>query len=164
VRRIEEAFWLVVKEEVQNGIRIYYLKENRVCSCGEPAIHFHEGHWPCCGKQGCCPEIVEPVDPELELLVSVHYLLNCSSGKAKTQNVVAIADFEKSVDLEKICGKTKAIYEPEQFPGAILRLKEPYNTTILIFASGKVVIAGLKSSDQLTPTINRIEEIIAANQ
>jgi len=49
--------------------------------------------------------------------------------------------------MERILETTKAIYEPEQFPGAILRLKEPFKTSMLIFASGKVVITGLKSSN-----------------
>ena len=79
----------------------------------------------------------------------------------KTQNIVAIADFEKSISLERISEDTNAIYEPEQFPGAILRLEAPYKATVLLFASGKAVVTGLKSSDQLRPTIRRIEEIIS---
>ena len=104
-----------------------------------------------------------------ELKIAAKFIVN--KGLAKTiiinpiiQNLVATADFAKSIDVEKLPGKTKAIYEPEQFPGAILRLKEPFKASILIFASGKVVIIGLKSSDQFAPTINRIEEIIAASQ
>jgi transcription initiation factor TFIID TATA-box-binding protein len=56
--------------------------------------------------------------------------------------------------------KTRAIYEPEQFPGAILRLKEPFKTTILIFASGKAVITGLKSSIQIEPIVQQLKELL----
>jgi transcription initiation factor TFIID TATA-box-binding protein len=77
------------------------------------------------------------------------------------QNIVVTSDFEKNIDLEKLLEHSKAIYEPEQFPGAILRLEDPFKVSVLIFASGKVVIAGLKSSDQIKPITNRIMKLIA---
>ncbi|MBS7611051.1 hypothetical protein KEJ27_02395 [Candidatus Bathyarchaeota archaeon] len=41
----------------------------------------------------------------------------------------------------KILEKIKAIYEPEQFPGAIIRPRpsEKAKATVLLFSSGKVV-------------------------
>lgn len=52
----------------------------------------------------------------------------------------------KPVDIEKLSTKLpNIIYEPEQFPAAIYYAKELEGTSILIFASGKVVIAGLRS-------------------
>jgi len=102
-----------------------------------------------------------------ELTLTMKFLVEKGLAKSielqpKTQNLVATADFEKCIDLEKIPEDTGAIYEPEQFPGAILHLETPFKTTILVFASGKAVITGLKSSDQINPTIRRIEEIIAS--
>jgi transcription initiation factor TFIID TATA-box-binding protein len=82
----------------------------------------------------------------------------------KTQNLVIVADFGKSIALEELPEKTKAIYEPEQFPGAILRLEEPFKTSILLFASGKAVITGLKSSGQIEPTIHQLKQIIELNK
>lgn len=104
-----------------------------------------------------------------ELEIAAKFLVDKGLIEAKrlqpiTQNLVATADFGKSIDLEKISENTKAIYEPEQFPGAILRLKEPFKTSILIFASGKVVITGLKSTNQLDPTIDALKEIISGYQ
>jgi len=78
----------------------------------------------------------------------------------KVQNIVLTADFEENINLEELSQSEKMIYEPEQFPGGILRLEEPCNTTILLFASGKAVIAGLKSSKQIRPIIERLTEII----
>jgi transcription initiation factor TFIID TATA-box-binding protein len=78
----------------------------------------------------------------------------------KTQNLVVTADFAKGVNLEELSENSKVIYEPEQFPGAILRFTEPYKTTILIFASGKVVITGLKSSAQIEPTIEKLTKLL----
>ena len=53
----------------------------------------------------------------------------------ETQNIVATADFGKSVNLENLSLNSKVIYEPEQFPGAIIRLEQPFKTRILVFAS-----------------------------
>jgi transcription initiation factor TFIID TATA-box-binding protein len=82
----------------------------------------------------------------------------------KIQNLVVTADFETNLELEKLCEKIKAIYEPEQFPGAILRVQEPFKASILIFASGKIVIAGLRSSEQIEPTIQLLKQLIESNQ
>jgi transcription initiation factor TFIID TATA-box-binding protein len=82
----------------------------------------------------------------------------------RTQNIVATADFEQPINLEELAQKTRAIYEPEQFPGAILRLDKPFKTSVLIFASGKTVITGLKSSAQLEPAIETLKNLIEANQ
>jgi len=76
------------------------------------------------------------------------------------QNIVVTADFGKNImlgELSKIC---KIIYEPEQFPGGILRIEDPYKATILIFASGKTVITGVKSSHQIKPTIQKLANIL----
>jgi transcription initiation factor TFIID TATA-box-binding protein len=80
-----------------------------------------------------------------------------------TQNLVVTADFETSLNLERLSENLRAIYEPEQFPGAILRLKEPFKTSILIFATGKTVITGLKNSAQIKPTIQALKLLIASN-
>ena len=82
----------------------------------------------------------------------------------KIQNLVVTADFETSLDLETISKNLKAIYEPEQFPGAILRLEEPFKTSIHSFASGKIVIVGLKSQTQIEPTIKVLKGLIESNQ
>lgn len=81
-----------------------------------------------------------------------------------TQNMVVTADFGRGLNLEKLSENTKAIYEPEQFPGAILRLEQPFKTSILVFASGKVVITGLKSSQQIEPTIQKLQQLIESNE
>jgi TATA-box binding protein (TBP) (component of TFIID and TFIIIB) len=82
----------------------------------------------------------------------------------KTQNLVVTADFEKGIGLEKLSENSNAIYEPEQFSGAILRFTEPYEASILIFASGKVVITGLKNSAQIEPTIEKLAKLLETNQ
>jgi len=78
----------------------------------------------------------------------------------KIQNIVVTADFECDLILEQLAEHDEIIYEPEQFPGAILRIKEPHKTTVLIFASGKATITGLKSVEQISPTIKKLESIL----
>ena len=79
---------------------------------------------------------------------------------SKNQNIVVTADFECDLILEQLAEHDEIIYEPEQFPGAILRIKEPHKTTVLIFASGKATITGLKSVEQISPTIKKLESIL----
>ena len=82
----------------------------------------------------------------------------------KTQNLVVTAVFRMNLSLEELSEILNAIYEPEQFPGAILRIKKPFKSSVLVFASGKVVITGLKSSVQIEPTIQYLKKLIETNQ
>ena len=41
----------------------------------------------------------------------------------KVHNIVATVDFEEAIYLEEVSDRLVAIYEPEQFPGAILRVE-----------------------------------------
>jgi len=64
---------------------------------------------------------------------------------AKLQNIVATGDVGHTLDLERLALMLPNVtYEPEQFPGVIYHAKELEGASILIFASGKVVLAGLK--------------------
>jgi TATA-box binding protein (TBP) (component of TFIID and TFIIIB) len=100
-----------------------------------------------------------------ELKLAMTFLVK--KGFAKTvrlkpivQNSVVTADFRTDIDLEKLSENAMVIYEPEQFPSAILRLNKPFKATILVFASGRVVVTGLKSSSQIRPTILELKSLI----
>jgi len=68
----------------------------------------------------------------------------------KLRNIVATAELGNAVDIENLTKKLPTvIYEPEQFPGAIYYAKELEGASILIFANGKVVFAGLKRPELL---------------
>jgi len=79
----------------------------------------------------------------------------------RIENIVATVDLEKTVDLEEISARLRAIYEPEQFPGATLHLEEP-KATILIFSSGKCVITGTKSETSLKQAVKKLSQILSA--
>jgi transcription initiation factor TFIID TATA-box-binding protein len=73
----------------------------------------------------------------------------------KIQNIVATLDLKKNIDFREFIKKRTVIYEPDQFPGMIY--KTMYGTTCLVFASGKVVIVGAKSEEQIKNTINELQ-------
>jgi transcription initiation factor TFIID TATA-box-binding protein len=65
--------------------------------------------------------------------------------KFKIVNIVASANLEAELDLYAIARELDNVeYEPEQFPGAILKLKEP-KTSLLLFKNGKMICTGAKS-------------------
>ncbi len=62
-------------------------------------------------------------------------------------NVVASATIDQKLDLIDITTKFPDVeYHPEQFPGAVFRLKNP-KTATLLFSSGKMVCTGSKSEE-----------------
>jgi transcription initiation factor TFIID TATA-box-binding protein len=89
--------------------------------------------------------------------------------RPKIQSIVATADFKTSIDLESFLSRLQqerkfhAIYEPEQFPGAIIKfsVKDENKATILLFASGKLVSAGMTNLDLIQEAINTIESKLA---
>jgi len=88
-------------------------------------------------------------------------LINHAEINPKVRNLVATLDLIRKIDLEILSQNLEgAIYEPEQFPAGIIRLRQPYKTTILVFTSGKAVITGLKSSDWIRPVLQRLADII----
>ena len=46
-------------------------------------------------------------------------------------------------------------YNPEQFPGLVIRIKDP-KTSALIFSSGKIVLTGARSMDEVEKSIEKI--------
>jgi transcription initiation factor TFIID TATA-box-binding protein len=51
----------------------------------------------------------------------------------------------------------RMMYEPEQFPALIYRMKEP-RTVILIFSSGKLVCTGAKKQEHVYQAVNRLHQ------
>jgi len=72
------------------------------------------------------------------------------------QNVVATGDLGLPIDLERAVMTLKnSMYEPEQFPGLVYRMRDP-KTVVLIFGSGKIVITGAKCEEQVPEVARRI--------
>ena len=80
----------------------------------------------------------------------------------RVRNIVATVDFGEAIDLEEVSDRLGALYEPEQFPGAILRVEEP-GTTALLFASGKAVILGAREIEDLNRTVVILSALLNTN-
>lgn len=80
-------------------------------------------------------------------------------GKARIiiQNIVVQADFGADINLDRasVLLEGDTLYEPEQFPGIILRLEDP-KATALIFSSGMAIIAGLRREEDRAETVEKI--------
>jgi len=71
-------------------------------------------------------------------------------------NVVASATIDQKLDLIKIQEKFPDVeYHPEQFPGAVFRLRTP-KTTTLLFSTGKMVCTGSKSAEMAVKAVNSV--------
>lgn len=65
------------------------------------------------------------------------------------QNIVASANLGAELNLELAAMRLEnTLYEPEQFPGLIYRMRDP-KVVILLFGSGKLVITGAKFEPQI---------------
>lgn len=75
----------------------------------------------------------------------------------KVQNIVASADVHFAIRLESLNHKHADFcqYEPEIFPGLIYRIYQP-KVVVLIFVSGKIVLTGAKTIDQIQEAYTNI--------
>ncbi len=76
------------------------------------------------------------------------------------KNLVVSVELGVPLPLEKLASELPtADYNPEQFPGLILRLdRDP--PTLLIFNSGKINITGSKSIEQAKEVVERFRKIL----
>ena len=74
----------------------------------------------------------------------------------KVVNIVVSASLGQDIPLEKMAATlSNTEYNPEQFPGLVIRIKEP-KTSALIFSSGKIVCTGARSMDKVHESIKKI--------
>mmetsp|Transcript_70896 Transcript_70896/g.98212 ORF Transcript_70896/g.98212 Transcript_70896/m.98212 type:complete len:96 (+) Transcript_70896:197-484(+) len=82
--------------------------------------------------------------------VMIHSKLTLTSFMI--QNIVASNDVGFSIKLESLQSVLKKLshchYEPELFPGLIYKMEKP-KVVLLIFASGKIVLAGGKTREDI---------------
>lgn len=71
-------------------------------------------------------------------------------------NIVVSTSLEHDIPLEKMAATlSNTEYNPEQFPGLVIRIKEP-KTSALIFSSGKVVCTGARTLEKVEESIKQI--------
>lgn len=71
-------------------------------------------------------------------------------------NIVVSTSLEHDIPLEKMAATlSNTEYNPEQFPGLVIRIKDP-KTSALIFSSGKVVSTGAKTIEKVAESLQQI--------
>lgn len=74
----------------------------------------------------------------------------------KIQNIVATTSLGKDIPLTKLAKTlSNTEYNPEQFPGLVLRVKKP-KSAVLVFSSGNLVCTGTKSIAQVKEVIREV--------
>ncbi len=76
----------------------------------------------------------------------------------KIENVVAtvVVEITEKIDLHQIARKYPEVeYNPERFPGLVMRIEKP-RATILIFSTGKMVLTGLRKAAQAPRVVEKV--------
>ena len=98
-------------------------------------------------------KLIHEIQPNVKVQRKVEY---------NVVNLVATANLNKTFDLFQTAMKLDNVeYEPEQFPGAILRIEDP-KLTLLLFKNGKVICAGAKREALLRKGLRKAAELIGA--
>ena len=94
----------------------------------------------------------------MDMVVQLLRQHNISMGvvSRRIHNVVTTASLGCSLDLASISMSIpRSLYEPEHFPGVIIRQQDP-KCTVLLFASGKLVCVGANSVEAATNGVNQL--------
>jgi len=76
----------------------------------------------------------------------------------KIENVVAtvVVEITEKIDLKVIARKYAEVeYNPERFPGLVMRIEKP-RATILIFSTGKMVVTGLRKAAEAPKVVEKV--------
>ncbi|MFX1394915.1 MAG: TATA-box-binding protein [Promethearchaeota archaeon] len=76
----------------------------------------------------------------------------------KIENVVATVEVEitEKINLNEIAREHEDVeYNPERFPGLVMKISEP-KATFLIFSTGKMVVTGLRRADEASPGVEKV--------
>jgi transcription initiation factor TFIID TATA-box-binding protein len=75
-------------------------------------------------------------------------------------NIVVNTSLKHDIPLEKMAATLpNTEYNPEQFPGLVIRIKEP-KTSALIFSSGNVVCTGARTLKEVDDSIKKIIKVL----
>jgi len=84
-----------------------------------------------------------------------------AKSNLKVQNIVATSSLGKPVSLTKLArSNSNTEYNPEQFPGLVLRIQKP-KSAVLVFSSGNLVCTGTKSVAQVKEVIEQVIKTLA---
>ncbi|MEM0000262.1 MAG: TATA-box-binding protein [Desulfurococcaceae archaeon] len=103
-------------------------------------------------------EAVKRIIKTIDKILKKHSSGVYGKPRVQVQNIVAGGDLHSYVNLEKAAYYLEdCMYEPEQFPGLIHRMRDP-RVVLLIFSSGKMVITGAKEESEVEKAVRQIAE------
>lgn len=133
---------------------VYRIQNPRACF-----LIFTTGKVVCTGAKS-----IENVHPAIITLANTLKDIGCEKidpePEVHVQNIVASADLKTTLNLNAIVmafGMENVEYEPEVFPGLVYRIEAP-KLVVLVFSSGKLVIAGGKSPEDCEEGLRIIRE------
>jgi transcription initiation factor TFIID TATA-box-binding protein len=140
----------VYKPEQFPGI-VFHIDKPRAT-----ALVFRSGKMVVTGTKSVA-QLVEAVKRILKIL-SRHGVEIYGRPRVQIQNIVAGGDLNAYVNLEKAAYYLEdSMYEPEQFPGLIYRMRDP-RVVLLIFSSGKMVITGAKEEKEVERAVKQVAD------
>ena len=120
------------------------------------ALVFRSGKMVVTGTKSL-PQLVEAVKRIIKIF-DRYGIKIYGKPRVQIQNIVAGGDLHSYVNLEKAAYVLEdCMYEPEQFPGLIHRMRDP-RVVLLIFSSGKMVITGAKEENEVKRAVKEIAE------
>ena len=97
-------------------------------------------------------------------------MVDLSRVKLRVENIVASVDLFTPLNLDKVMtalqnpnlGESFATlrFNPEEFPGIICYLNEP-RVTLLLFRTGKGVVTGARSFDDIQAAVSKLIEVLS---
>ena len=77
--------------------------------------------------------------------------------KLKIQNLVGSGELGFDLNLNMLAMRLPNVeYEPEQFPGLVYKIKDPYHASFLLFSNGKIVCTGAKSKEEMEKCLEQL--------
>ncbi|RLG52169.1 MAG: TATA-box-binding protein [Thermoproteota archaeon] len=120
---------------------------------------FSSGKFVCTGAKSAAT-VAKAVNKVIEML-NARGIKITGKPLIKVENIVASAKLHVTVDLERASVELEGtVYEPEQFPGMILRMENP-NVVFLVFSSGSLVCTGAKKEEDVYKAVYKLRRILA---
>lgn len=96
-------------------------------------------------------KMINEIQPSVKILKTIEY---------EVVNLVATGNLHQNLDLFATAMQLDNVeYEPEQFPGAILRMDSP-KLTMLLFKNGKVICAGAKNEKEMIRGLETADDLV----
>jgi len=140
---------------------VYRVKEPKAAT-----LIFSSGKVVCTGARSI--EDVKRVIKKVIDAIKSAGLGNPTKYTVQIENIVASAKLKSSLNLDKIAFEVEeSEYEPEQFPGLVLRMRNP-KVAFLLFSSGKIVCTGARKIKDVEAAVemlsNQLKSIGAINE